>query len=198
MKRKVPLSRPIRAAASGFSLVELVACLALLLIMSAVAIPSIMGTLRFYQLNDKASQLAGIVKFARFEAIRRNQAVQCQFQQTGANWSIWAGNGAPNGTEVQMTLSGSASMLPGGSVPAPGQITSVVGANLTAISGANGAILFDPRGAVNFGAGTPTVYALYIGAPGDPSSGFRAVVVMPSGSTQVWASSPAGDWHRVS
>jgi Tfp pilus assembly protein FimT len=177
---------------------ELVVSIALILIMSAVAIPAIMSTLRFYQLNDKATQLAGMVKFTRFEAIRRNKAVTCQILQTGTNWTIWVdsnNNGTPDPTEAQMILTGNTNLLP--SAPSPAPINAVVGPNLTAISGANASITFDPRGAVNFGAAATTVYALYIGAAGDPTSGFRAVIVMPSGSTQVWAASASGDWHRV-
>jgi len=61
----------------GLSTLELVVSLGIILIISAVAIPSITKTLRIYQLNDAATQLAGILKLTRFEAIRRNTPVNC-------------------------------------------------------------------------------------------------------------------------
>ena len=55
----------------GLSTLELVISVAIILVISAVAIPTLSYTLRVYQLNDAANQLAGMVKFTRFQAIRR-------------------------------------------------------------------------------------------------------------------------------
>ena len=71
----------------------------------------------------------------------------------------------------------------------------------TVLSGSNASIIYDQRGVVVPYAGGPassTVYALYLGNPSDPSSGYRAIITLPSGAVQVWTSSSAGNWQRVS
>jgi prepilin-type N-terminal cleavage/methylation domain-containing protein len=201
-----------RSPQSGFSLVELVLSLAVLLIITTLAVPVIIRSLQSYQLNSAASQLSGMLKFAKFEAIRQNTPVSCQIQQQGANWLIWVdsnGNGQPDGAEPQMVLSGSLTLLPAASVPDPSSITSALGAGgaglpWTPLSGANAAEWYDHRGVLCFQSnpvcptGVPTIYALYLGNPNDPSSGYRAIITLPSGAVQVWSASSAGTWQRVS
>lgn len=61
-----------------------------------------------------------------------------------------------------------------------------------------GSISFDARGGVDFGGGAPVVYVLYIDLNGDAASGYRAITVVPAGSTQVWLAVPGGGWVKVS
>jgi len=182
--------------------VELLASLAVIFIIAAVALPGFLRAYRDYQVNDRASQMAGILKFTRFEAIRRNTLLACQIKQTGANWTAWTDsniNGILDPTEKQILISGGVTLLPDTSVPSPAAIRSALGvASLTTLSGTNASVQFDSRGAVNFGAAPTTVYAFYLGNPSDPSSSYRAVILLPSGVTQVWTSSAAGGWHQVS
>lgn len=185
----------------GFSLIELVIALALILIVTAVAVPSLMRVAKNYQLSASASQLSGILKFSRSEAIRRNTLVSCQIQQMGTDWILWVdsnGNGVADAAETQVLVGGNTTLLPGASAPNPTALTGALGvSSLTVLSGSNGSVRFDPRGAVNFGAGVPTVYVLYIGNPSEPDYGYLAVIVLPSGVTQLWGSSSSGDWHQI-
>jgi Tfp pilus assembly protein FimT len=186
-------------------LVELAVSLAVILIISAAALPVMVHSLRVYQLNSTASQLASILKFTRFEAIRINKPVKCQIAQKGSGWQVWAdskGDGQPNGAEPQMLVTGSDTLLSSGSAPSPSAIktalgTGIGGMSLTVQSGANGSIAFDQRGAVSSG-GPDTIYLLYLGSATDQSFGYRAVVVLPSGVVQVWTASYTGDWKRLS
>ena len=192
---------------SGFSLVELLLSLAVLLVITTLAVPVVVRSLQAYQLNASASQLAGMLKFTKFEAIRRNTPVSCQIAQQGSTWLIWVdsnGNAVPDGAEPQMIVGGSFTLLPSGSVPSPAPILATLGpgtASLTTpwtvLSGSNASVTYDQRGVLSF-AGNATVYALYLGNPGNPDMGYRAVVTLPSGAVQVWASSSAGNWQRVS
>jgi Tfp pilus assembly protein FimT len=176
--------------------------LGVILILGAIVSPLIVRTLRTYQLNDKAMRLAGLVKLTRFEAIRMNTRVSMGLVQTPGQWTVWKdtiANGTPDATEVQEIFGGSADLLAAAAAPNPAPIAATVGTlNLTVVSGANGAIAFDARGAVDFGAGPQTVYVLYVGSATDPQVGYRAVIVLPSGATQVWTSTSAGDWTRTS
>lgn len=194
---------PRRSPRNGFSLVELVLSLAVLLIITTLAIPVVVRSLQTYQLNSTASQLAGMLKFAKFDAIRQNTAVSCQIVQSGANWLVWVdsnGNLVADGAEPQMIIGGSFTLLPAGSVPSPASITSTLGPGFSGyswvvLSGSNTSITYDQRGVIDAGS---AVYALYLGNPNDPNSGYRAIITMPSGAVQVWTASSAGNWQRVS
>jgi subtilisin-like proprotein convertase family protein len=65
-------------------------------------------------------------------------------------------------------------------------------------SGSNHIQIFDQRGVLFYPGGAVEIYALYLGNPNDPNSGYRAIITLPSGAVQVWASSSAGDWTRIS
>jgi prepilin-type N-terminal cleavage/methylation domain-containing protein len=195
----VPLRRSPR---NGFSLVELVLSLAVLLVITTLAVPVVVRSLQSYQLNSTASQLAGMLKFAKFDAIRQNTKVSCQVKLAGANWQVWVdsnGDGQPNGAEPQMIVGGTFTLLPAGAVPNAAGIISSLGPGgsllpYVVVSGANGSITYDQRGVID----TLSIYALYIGNPNDPNAGYRAVVTMPSGAVQVWTATSAGNWQRVS
>ncbi|HKV23252.1 MAG TPA: GspH/FimT family pseudopilin [Candidatus Acidoferrum sp.] len=205
MKPGLIIVRPVRSPRNGFSLVEVVLSLVVLMIISTLAIPVIMRSLQSYQLNSAASQLAGMLKFTKFDAIRQNTQVSCQIKQQGSNWLVWVdsnGNGEADQAEPQMFIGGGGfTLLPDGSVPSPTPIISSLGPGYgnqlygwTVLSGANNSITYDQRGVKT----TYTVSVLYLGSGTDPSVGYRAIITMPSGAVQVWASSSSGDWHRVS
>jgi type II secretion system protein H len=57
------------AAAAGFTLVELVLVMALLAVITAIAAPSLSGTLRQRQLADEARRFLACTEYARDEAL---------------------------------------------------------------------------------------------------------------------------------
>lgn len=186
----------------GLSTLELVVSLGIVLIISAVAIPSITKTLRIYQLNDAASQVAGILKLTRFEAIRRNTLVSCVNSQAAPNgpanlWSDSNGDTVEQSTEKQIVLGVNATLLPAGAVPNAAALAPAVGVPaLTPLSPSNDSVKFDQRGAVS----PAGVYVIYVGNTAVADGGFRAVVVLPSGSVQVWtyAGGAVAVWQQVS
>lgn len=195
-----------RDLSNGFSLVELVLSLAVLLVITTLAVPVVVRSLQTYQLNSTASQIAGMLKFTKFEAIRQNTRVGCQFVQQGSNWLVWVdsnGNGLPDGAEPQMVITGSFSLIPAASTPSPAPIIAALGPGASGFtylvwSGSNHIQIFDQRGVLFYPGGAVEIYALYLGNPNDPNSGYRAIITLPSGAVQVWASSSAGDWTRIS
>ena len=198
-----PNSAPLRRS-SGFSLVELCVATAVMLVLSALAIPKINRAMHLYQLNAAASQVADIVKFTRFEAIRRNIGVNCRVQPQGTNYVVWAdsnNDGNPDVPERQYIMTASPTFLTAGNVASAGSLASALGVtSLTTLSasGTTQSILFDQRGAVNFGANAVTVYVFYIGISQDASPEFRAVVVLPSGATQIWVGDPStSTWRQI-
>lgn len=196
---------PRRSPRNGFSLVELVLSLAVLLVITTLAIPVVVRSLQTYQLNASASQLAGMLKFTKFDAIRQNTKVSCQIVQSGATWVVWVdsnGNLVQDGAEPAMVITGSYTLLPAGSVPSPAPIIATLGPGAGAfpwmvLSGSNTSITYDQRGVVSY-LGGQTIYALYLGNPTDPNAGYRAIITLPSGAVQVWTASSTGNWQRVS
>jgi Tfp pilus assembly protein FimT len=180
---------------TGFSLIETVLVMTVSLIMLAIGLPNFLRAYRSYQLNDAATRVSGILKLTRFEAIRRNIPVICRIQGTAASANIWTDSdatGIEKPTEHQTLLSGGVNLSVAGNIPNTGGLAGAVGAGaLTTLSPTNSAVTFDQRGAVN----PPAVNVLYIRNPSVPSAGYLAVVLLPSGSIQVWSADQAGNWQ---
>ena len=190
------------ALSRGFSLTEVVVTVAVMLVLAAIAIPTVSRAFAVYQLNDAASRLSGILKFARYEAIRLNKQVPARVLATGTNWSVFAdtnSNGVADPSESIDLIVPPITLLPAGGMPDTTPISSTLGSPtlvLTSVSAMNATILFDQRGAVVSGGGA-NVYVLYLGNPTDTDIGYRAVVLMPSGMVQIW-SSAGGAWQLAS
>jgi type II secretory pathway pseudopilin PulG len=198
-----------RRNAAGFSMAELVVSICVMLVLTALAVPSLLTSLRAYQLNQTAAGVSDMLKFTRFEAVRRNKQISLQVSQSGTGWIVWTdsfavGNGGPiDPRDKQQLVAGFATLLPAGApVPPPNAITTALGVGaLTALSGANNSVTFDARGAIRLGIGGPvsnSVYVFYLGSNGGPDYGYRAVVLLPTGSTQTWTASSGGPWRQVS
>lgn len=183
----------------GVSLIEALVVVAIASVMFAIATPSFLQSYRTYQLNNAAEQVAGILKTTRFQAIRLNTPINFIIQGAAGQTNMWA---ATDGTltekpsEPQTLLSGNVNLVQAAIVPNTGGLTALIGVPvLTATSPVNGMDTFDGRGAANPAAG-PGVYVLYVANTAIPAMGYRAVVLMPSGSIQVWSADRAGSWHQ--
>jgi prepilin-type N-terminal cleavage/methylation domain-containing protein len=187
----------------GFSLVELLVSVIILMILAAIAVPTLMRAYRSYQLGDAASRLSGMMKTTRFSAIRRNAKINCQVQQTGTSWTVWTdldGDNTAESTEPQILIGGIVQMLDAGSVPPPNAIVTALTAAapaLNVLSPGNALVGYDQRGARSY-PGAPTVDVFYLGNTGIPDFGFRAIVLLPSGTVQVWSAGPGGPWQQIS
>lgn len=189
-------------------MVELVVSVAVLLVLAAIALPSLTRAFAAYQLNDAASRLAGIIKLTRYEGIRLNKLVNCEIQQSGAGWLVYADtnrNGHADPGETQDAITGQTTLLPlGGGIPSPGPIVAALGSSglvLTTLSGVDSVVTFDSRGAVTTATGVANlnlVYVLYLGNGANTDAGYRAVVLLPSGMVHVWTASSGGTWQQVS
>ena len=192
-----------RSRNRGFSMVELAVSLTVVLILSAIAIPSLMRSIRTYQLNSAAAQVSDMLKFTRFEAVRRNKQINFLMQASANGWIVGTdsdNSGSIDATEKQHLMAGFAALLPSGIAPSPTAISaSLGGASLTTKSGSNGSVTFDARGAIRVGGViSSSVFVFYLGSAADPQFGYRAVVLLPAGSTQIWAAPAGGTWQQIS
>ncbi len=184
------MSQP--GSARGFSLTEGLVSVTIILTMVAIAAPMVNTSWAVYRLSGTARDVANILQRTRFEAIRANTVLACRAQQQGNNWVVWAdlnNNGALDTNEPQVLLPGPVTFLANGVAPD----SSSMGYTNTQVP--QGSIAFDSRGGVSFGAGAPAVYVVYMGYPNDPTYGYKAVTVIPSGKTKVWTAASGGKWH---
>jgi len=184
-----------RRGAKGFSAVELVVAMAVVLVIGGIAVPSITTNLRVYQLNSVASIVADQFKSSRFDAIRRNVPQTCYITAVPGGYRLWTdaqGTAAYVNTD-HTTLINTQQTLES-SVPTGSALTSALSVSGTTVLSGGSSLTFDARGAVS---GSTAVNVLYIGYPNNASYGYRAVVVMPSGSVQIWTPGGSAGWVQV-
>jgi prepilin-type N-terminal cleavage/methylation domain-containing protein len=195
-------SREVPRRDSGFSLTELVVAMAVAMILMAVALPSFLRAYRSYQLSNAATQVADILRLTRYEAIRLNKPVNCVIQpdssdptMTNATMTDTSGNQLTGISAKAIVLGPSGNLVDVGSVPGAGALpaTANLGATTPANFPASGAtIQFDARGAISTG----NVTAFYLNSAA-PEAGFRAVLLMPAGSIQIWTGDSGGNWQQL-
>jgi type IV fimbrial biogenesis protein FimT len=187
-----------RPSARGFSLVELLVVLFLVIATSALALPNFIKMLRSSQLTNGATQVADVLKLTRFQAIRRNTSIACRTSASSGTTTLWAdadGDSQIDPGESQTVLSGTVNLVASGSVPGTTALATAIGTNVTLVpvSTTTGTYTFDARGAV-----TPaSVYVSYVTNSALPALGYRAVVLLPSGSIQIWTGDTSGNWRLL-
>lgn len=184
---------------SGFSIIELLIVVAVSMIILAIATPTLLQSYRSYKVTSAAAQVDMMLKYTRLEAIRLNTPINLNCTALGnGNYEIWTNSnntaGVLPGYKRSFFNSG-ADLMALGALPATAQISAALGgAPLIGIAPATGTLTgFDQRGAV---AGAAGVYAIAVGDTVAPKAGYRIVVLLPSGSTQIWSGDPNGNWHQ--
>ena len=120
MKRT--FSTPGVRCARGLTLLELAAVMAVLVILCAIAVPSMATRLRTERLQSAAELLAGDIADARHEAVRRGQALLVEARGGGTPawcWSVATSAACPCATPAPTA----------GSAPAPPEAPPVGGAS---------------------------------------------------------------------
>lgn len=174
---------------AGFSMIELIAVVAIILVVAAFAAPNVARALRTYRVGSAARDVSNIVQRARYEAIRRNIATGCRGQVVNGQWQVWVdlnANQQVDGNEPFILLPSDVQFMGAGEVPPANSM----GYNAT--RDIAGVIVFDPRGTVDFGGAAPAVMLAFIGIPTDASAGYRALAVTPNGKTKIWQASAGG------
>ncbi len=193
--------RPLVKRHTGLSLTELVVTLAVAMVLMAVGIPAFLRAYHSYQLSTAANQMANILRLTRYEAIRLNKSVDCIVQPSAANpgmTNVWADSdrsGVLDPTEKMTLLGPSGNLVDAGGVPnTSALISNAVGSISTTSPSPTGSVTwFDARGAVV----PPTnVTVFYLASTVTPEAGFRAVLLLPAGSIQIWTGDASGNWQQ--
>lgn len=194
---------PKQRGLNGFTVVEFVVVAAICMIALAIASPTFLSAYRSYKLSSGAAQVEMMLKYTRLEAIRLNTPINCDSKAlTDGNYQIWTdshspvNDGIPQTSEKQVSLNSTANFVAIGLAPSTATIAASLGVGaLNGIApGSLPMVQFDQRGAVVNPAG---VYAIAISNTHVPAAGYRIVVLLPSGSTQIWAGNANGNWHQT-
>lgn len=185
---------------SGYSVVEMVFAVTVILIVSAIAIPAFQRIVNSYLLRNTARSVSDLIERTRYEAIKQNTKVSCHFALGAAPPMVWMDlnrTGVLAANDPRLIYRPPVfSAVSGGWVPGP---ASMGFANATQVAN-GGVITFDSRGAVDFTGvpGGPTVWLLYFTFNGDSNYGSKAISVEPLGRSKVWSASAGGaaTWHN--
>jgi prepilin-type N-terminal cleavage/methylation domain-containing protein len=185
----------------GFSLTELVVAMAVALVLMGIGMPAFLRAYHTYLLSNAASQTADILRFTRYEAIRRNMQLNCQIQPYAGDptmtilWTDSIKNNQPDPTEQQILLGSGGNLVDGGGVPGVSALTARanITSGTTSVPPSGTPINFDARGAV-----TPSsVYMFYLASSTAPEAGYRAVLLMPAGTIELWTGDRNGNWQQL-
>ena len=191
------------AHVSGFSLTELVVALAVGMILMAVAMPSFLRAYHAYQLTAAATEMADMLRLTRYEAIRLNRQVNCVVQpnaadptMTQASMTDKNGNALTGNAARVVLLGSSGNLVDAGSVAGAANLPAQANLGATvpfSVPPAGAVIAFDPRGALT----SPFVDVFYLTSPNSADAGYRAVLLTPAGSIQIWAGDISGNWVQL-
>jgi prepilin-type N-terminal cleavage/methylation domain-containing protein len=180
-----------RSSTHGFSLIELMAVVAIILILAAVSVPAIGRSLALYRLNNAAAQVSNLIQRGRYEAIKQNTTMRVRRDVADGRPRFYVdlnNDGAWQANEPMVLLPPQVDLLEGGEAPDGATL------NLGAVSASPEVIAFNGRGTVEFGGGGTTAYAYYLGYGSQADYGFRAVGVSPMGRTRVYRAAHGGQW----
>jgi hypothetical protein len=147
--------------------------------------------------------MSDILRLTRYEAIRLNKIANCVIRpdatdptMTDASMTDVNGNALAGLGSRAVVLGSGGNLVNAGSVPGASSLpaAAALGATApTAVSPSGSTVQFDARGAVTSG----NVTVVYLNAPGSPESGYRAVLLMPAGSIQIWTGDSSGNWQQM-
>lgn len=184
-------------------MIELLVVVGLMMVLSAIAVPSVMQSLYVYRLNDAATSVQNLVEVARFNAVRRNSTVS--FRKTTINaqtvyYADLTNSGVYVNTDPAYFVPTNVQIAP---AAAPAAATTGL-ANTAALG--NGCISFNSRGVVDYttcGAGVQSVWFISLGLATGPgglpagTAGYRAITLTPMGQAKSWTAATGGNWGNM-
>jgi prepilin-type N-terminal cleavage/methylation domain-containing protein len=188
----------------GFTLIEMLIVVAVILVLGAVAVPRVMNTVSDINLRYFATNYSGLLQSARIQAVRKNTFYTIQPvtlpSGTPAYYIDLPNSGTYTGGDPVLPVGSQITVFPGIGSGAPNEGTFIAGLNFTVNPGGN-APSFNARG-------LPCV-ATANTCPQTPGQGFvlfvsksaltgnvnwASIIINPSGRVQIWTCDSNGNW----
>jgi prepilin-type N-terminal cleavage/methylation domain-containing protein len=182
---------------NGFSLMELLVAVSVIMILAALAVPRLINQVYAIRIRYAATDLSGLLQSARIEGVRRNSffSVQPLAGSVPAIEEVVDKNGVAVNTIPKSTMPSNVTVFfgPGSGAPAENVLTTTL--NFNPVAANAGLPSFNSRGLPCIPAGGTTcpalagqgfVFFLSRTSSTGGSSGWTAVAVTPSGRCQVW------------
>jgi prepilin-type N-terminal cleavage/methylation domain-containing protein len=177
--------------AAGFTLIEMVIVIAIAMVLTGIAIPSIINAMNAYRFSAAVSAVAGAVQTTRFQAIMKGCQYQLIFTPSSASYQVYSevpATGSTTGCLTSPAAVGTSIPLPAqGYVTVTGETCSVTMSSttctgtMTPITGSTVTYTFYPNGTVT---SSPSLTGIQI------SNSFESNTVWVSGVGNATASSP--------
>ncbi len=179
---------------SGFSLVEMVVVVAIMMVVAAIAVPNVMNAIYIVRLNSSATSVSSILQATRQQAVRDNSFYYtCWTTGTGGSvWMVKQGSTCgttPTGT-TQVQVNSTVQILSSGPSVPPVTGYSPQASNIPVAFNSRGVpcVVIGGTCLSNYGSPQVTVgFAIYLKQT--RSSGgidWAAVTVSPAGRVQKW------------
>ncbi len=181
----------------GFSQVELLIAVGIILILTVMSLPSLMNGMAVYRLNSAAHNIASQIQGARFRAIRNNSTQSFLVTATRSGIDNNINGNLTDSQDIAYPFSSGVNIATCSAAPVAS--SSDIGPGTSGING----IAFTPRGTLRpvTTSGTPDFSTAF------PSSGvficlsngpklFAAVTVSPAGQVRTWRSKNGSSWSN--
>lgn len=196
-----------RQGERGFSLLEMMAVVAILLILGAMASPSLVRAIRRYQLESACRQVGNIIIQTRYEAMRRNQRISTVFNPVGGSLSgefgiDYNGNGALDTGEPRTRLPDTLWVYMWSYGPYwmrwPDYTNTMLGTTITFAP--DGTVVQNSGGTWQLASNIPAVYMFTFPFEADwTRNNYYIVTVTPAGRVRSWkyATGPPWGWQSM-
>jgi hypothetical protein len=177
-------------------MVEICVVLGLMLVLSAIGLPSLLNSLTVYKLNTASTSLQNLMEQTRYSAVRRNTTISLRQTLINGQAAFYVdipNSGAYVDTDPTYVVPTTVQITPAG---APAAATT--GLANTAALGA-GCISFNSRGVVDYtncGGGVQSVWFISLGAT-NGTGGYRAITLTPMGQAKCWTAPAGGSWGMM-
>jgi len=190
----------------GFSLLELMIVVAIIMILAAITVPRIMNTISDVKLRYFATNYSGLLQSARMQAVRKNAFYMVQstpLSTGGTGYYVHFEGGTYAAGDSLLPLGSEITVHPGSGSGAPNESTFLTG-NITFTVNAASADspAFNARGLPCIGVVNTTTcpysgqgFIVFMSKPSLTGNlDWAAVAITPSGHMQIWTCDGNGNW----
>jgi prepilin-type N-terminal cleavage/methylation domain-containing protein len=188
----------------GFSMIELMLVVAVILVLTAITVPHIIDTVSDISLRYAATDLSGLLQSARIQAVRKNTSYTIQqgalLSGTQGYYVDIAKTGVDATGDPAMPLTQNMTVHAGIGSGAPGEGAFIAGLNYT-VNPAGDPVSFNARGlpCIAAGAACPQTpgqgFVIFLSKPTlTGNTPWACLVITPSGHTQIWTTGTNAVW----